>query len=435
MRRFLKKALPTILLALAVAVCAVWAILERRRREAYRNQLESMYERSFYELVDGVGNMEVQIGKLLVTDSPGNTLSLLSDIRHTADNAQSSFGMLAASPPQDTAKFINQLGDYCNSLAQRVSQGQPLTDAQREELLSMRDRLTSIGNQMRDLPSNALPLHGASTAEGTAGSTENPLANVGHTGVDYPSLVYDGPFSDASDTPPRGLEGTWIGYEEAERIARAFVGEGRVEWTAPSSEGAGDIPTYGIEMMLSRDGIVTAQITKQGGHVLWMVPERIPQNAEFDINRCYASALAFVSARGYPEVTLSYHQVYENIATFNLIPLQDGILLYPDLIKLQVSMTTGQVVGIEAGNYLRNHAQRALPDVLEPLEDALLLATRLDVEKAQLALIPMLNKEILCHEITGTFLGEPYILYIDAQTGREVDLLRIVDVEGGQLAM
>lgn len=444
MQQLFRRVLPIGLLAIALIASLIWGMTERRRQEAYRINLENMYERSFYELVDGVGNLEVQIGKLLITETPGSSLTLLSDIRHVADGAQASLGILPLQNSQDTAKFINQVGDYCNSLSQRVAQGQPITHEQRAQLLEMKERLTSLGNKMRDLQAEAaqgdtslwsVSLDAATGAQDAADSVDSPLATVGHTGIDYPALVYDGPFSDSADTPPRGLTGAWIDYEEAERIARLFIGESRVEWTAPSSESMGDIPAFGVEMMLSRDGVVTVQVTKQGGHILWIMPERTPSRVDFDLNQCYDAALAFLSANGYPDVTLSYYQAYDNIAVFNLVPIQDGVLLYPDLIKIQISMETGQVIGLEAGNYLRNHIERELPEVIESLEDALLLATRLEVQKTQLALIPKLNEEILCHEITGTFMDEPYILYVDAQTGREINLLKIIDVEGGQLAM
>ena len=89
-----------------------------------------------------------------------------------------------------------------------------------------------------------------------------------------------------------------------------------------------------------------------------MVPEFSPGETNHSVDTCRASALAFLQSRQYGEVEPAYYQVNFGMVTFNFVPVQDGVRLYPDLIKVQVSLETGQVVGVEANNYLRNHVQR-----------------------------------------------------------------------------
>ena len=50
--------------------------------------------------------------------------------------------------------------------------------------------------------------------------------------------------------------------------------------------------------------------------------------------------------------------IYDGLAVINFVALQDGVLLYPDLVKVQVRMDTGEIVGMEANNYLMNHTVR-----------------------------------------------------------------------------
>lgn len=438
-----KRIAPIAILLLALVIALVWGGIQRRQQYTYRQTLENMYERSFYELVDNIGNMEVQISKLLVTETPEQSLTLLTDVWHKAGNAQSSFALLPVSieHSSDTVKFVNQVGDYCLSLSQKVMNGQPITLDQREQLQGMQQRLTTLGNNIRQMQAEsasgeALLWESAlSFGQSEGNGMDAPLDNIGRAGVEYPSLIYDGPFSDASTQPPKGLSGQWVSYEEAERIARAFVGEQRVEWALPASESLGEIPTWGVEMMLSRDGVVTVQVTKQGGHVLWMMAERIPADYIVSLDDCYQNAVAFLREHGYPECDLNYYQAYEGIAVLNFVPLEQDILLYPDLIKVQVSLETGQIVGFEAGNYLRNHVEREFAQPTVTPEEATALGARLDIERVRLCLIPQLDQEILCYEITGTFLGERYLMYIDAVTGMEVNLYKQLDVEGGQLVM
>ncbi len=51
---------------------------------------------------------------------------------------------------------------------------------------------------------------------------------------------------------------------------------------------------------------------------------------------------------------------------------------------------------------------------------------------AALALIPMPDgSEKLCHEFTGSFAGERYAVYLDAETGDEVRISRLINDENG----
>ena len=70
------------------------------------------------------------------------------------------------------------------------------------------------------------------------------------------------------------------------------------------------------------------------------------------------AARAFLAARGYGEMHESYFSRYDGILTVNFAAVQDDVVLYPDLVKVQVSLRDGAVIGLEAGGYLRNHVAR-----------------------------------------------------------------------------
>ena len=57
------------------------------------------------------------------------------------------------------------------------------------------------------------------------------------------------------------------------------------------------------------------------------------------------------------------------VAVLNFAASQDGVLLYPDQVKLQISMASGRVVGAECSQYLMNHGMR----------ESLIPGVRLDV--------------------------------------------------------
>ena len=50
----------------------------------------------------------------------------------------------------------------------------------------------------------------------------------------------------------------------------------------------------------------------------------------------------------------------------------------------------------------------------------------LEVESSRLAIIPTEGGEVLAYEFCGTYGGRTYYVYLDADTGREVDVFTVV---------
>ena len=128
-------------------------------------------------------------------------------------------------------------------------------------------------------------------------------------------------------------------------------------------------------------------------------------------------------------------QRYESgVMVQNFAAQQEGVLLYPDLIKVQVRMDTGDVVGMEANNYWMNHVPRTLSaPALTVQEAAAYLAPGLEAETSRLCLIPYRDSEQLCYEFTVHKGDGTYLIYLDANTGKEVELLKRIDTEQGVL--
>ena len=148
------------------------------------------------------------------------------------------------------------------------------------------------------------------------------------------------------------------------------------------------------------------------------------------------AARAFLLSRGYGEMELSYSSRFEGILTANFAAVQDGVVLYPDLVKVQVSLADGTVVGLEAAGYLMNHVRRSL--ALPKLSEADALARiggALTPVSARLCVIPENDSEYLCYEVRATSGQDTFLAYIDARTGVERRLMQVISDENGAKVM
>ncbi len=150
-----------------------------------------------------------------------------------------------------------------------------------------------------------------------------------------------------------------------------------------------------------------------------------------------ARAAAFLERRGFQGMTPTYTTRVNNTEVVSFVYQDGGTLIYPDQIKVKVALDNGQVIGLDAVGYFTNHHRRNLPPPKLTLEQARArVNVRLNVEGVRLTLIPTEGgKEILAYEVRGRLGRDTYLVYIDALTGEEVNILKVVDTPQGRMVM
>lgn len=100
-------------------------------------------------------------------------------------------------------------------------------------------------------------------------------------------------------------------------------------------------------------------------------------------------------------------------------------------------MDNGRIYGLEARNYLLSHRERKIKEPSLTMEEAeKLVNPNLEILSSRMAVIPTEGKrERLCYEFKGTLGEKRFIVYIDANTGEEADILQIIDTGNGSLTI
>ena len=98
-------------------------------------------------------------------------------------------------------------------------------------------------------------------------------------------------------------------------------------------------------------------------------------------------------------------------------------------------VTVREVIGIETRGYLNNHTERDTSKINITKEEARKnLNKNLEITSEGLAIIPTEWKtEILCYEYKGKIDDTDFLVYINAETGREENILVIIDTPNGIL--
>ena len=273
--------------------------------------------------------------------------------------------------------------------------------------------------------------------EAPAGVAQN-VAHLEQEFPEYPTLVYDGPFSEhIEQMTPAFLQGKPQVDEAAARaVAARFLGvaENQVKSVGESD---GKIPVYSFSCS-RKGGEVSIDVTRQGGSVLQMLDSRTPNAPALDLAAATQKAKAFLREQGYPEMKESYWTSYADTVMINFAPVQDGVILYPDLVKVSIALDDGSVCNFEAQGFLMNHKTRSIPQAKITAKTAeSKVAKGLTVLNQNLAVVPSSGRyEVFVRELQCESAdGKHCLIYLDAQTGEEVQILILLEDANGILAM
>ncbi len=396
------------------------------------DRIDSIYEKSYHETVTALGNAETKLSKLNVIQGKTVRRELLMDVWKECDIAVTNLTFLGTDSEdmEKTIKFINQLGDYsyylCNKLtvSEINAEEKQNVNALYGLLKNLNSDLSKVGDNM--ISDDKVSAKTLSDFSAVAGTIKN------YSSIDYPELIYDGPFSDGLDD--RELKFLKGAKDVTEEQAYGILNErfGNVTDVKKISDTDSGIPSY-VYSFKKSDRDCTAFITKKGGFVAsynGYVETGDPKISEDD---CVRNAVDFCKSIGYENMAKVW--VYNNNSTVyvNLAYKQNDIIYYPDLIKVKVSCDSGEVIGLEAQNFLYNHASRDI-SYDKSGENKITVGEELKVTSSAYCVIPVDgNAEVFTKEIVGTYDDLTYYLYFDLKTGEEIRALVVIDEEGEML--
>ena len=262
----------------------------------------------------------------------------------------------------------------------------------------------------------------------------NSIGDLTATEVDYPTMIFDGPFSDSLENKQiRGLSEEEITKEQAEDYLRNTVYQDQEVEIEYVNETDGDFVTYDFKIT-KNDKEYMAQVTKRQGILLTILGYAESGEPNISSEKAQELAEGFANKVGFGDLTTTWLEVKDNIAYINLAPTQDGVVLYPDLVKVKIDMFAQDVIGFEAKNYAFNHVERTFETSITLEEAEEKLGFDYIVLNTRKAIIALENDiEVAVYEFACERIGGLFYYYVDANTGNLVQILKVVDSNGTPL--
>ena len=438
-----------VLIILIGIIIALGYNLNKKNKESILAN-ENLYNQSLYELINYMDNVQNYLAKSTISNSATHGAETLTNLWREANLAQTYLSMLPmqAQELENTEKFLNQVSDYSYSLSRKNIQGEKLSDddlKNLEELHKYSMQINNVVNQISfDLNAGNMKWSDL-TGEKNVNfaqqvSTDFNFADTLEENLhQYSGLIYDGAYSEhIVSVEKRGLKGDKISEEDAKKKAVEFVGENNIEEISSLgySEKAA-VPAYTFTIKNNNQENITISISETGGSIVYMTSDREVSVENLTYEQANEKGIEFLNQKGFDNMKQTYYLKNEGVITINYAYQQDGVLMYPDLIKLKVALDNGQILGIETTGYLNNHTQRDISKVKITKEQAKeKLNKNLNIQSETLAIIPTEWKtEKLCYEFKGKVEETEYLVYINAENGEEEQILIITNTPNGVLTM
>lgn len=437
-----------------IGAVAIWGVYQYKHAADLRQELDNQYNRAFFDMAGYVNNVETLLMKSMITSTSGKTASILQEAWRQSNLAQENLGQLPVSQHvlANTSKFLTQVGDLAYALNNQTTDGGKLSKEQYETIeklhgysISLKDSLNDLQTQItagrikwEKLSNKGTPLFNKTSQD----MPRQEFANVDKTFQDYPKLIYDGPFSDHLVTvEPRGVTGEQISPEQAKQKVVEFFGEDKVKAVSDNGRNdSGPINTYSYKVTFKDvpdEQFAIIDVTQKGGHTFMMLYNREVPQESLSVEQAKEVGLKFLESRGYKNMADTYYLKEDNTAVINYAYKQDNVVVYSDLIKVKVALDNGEIVGFESKGYLSAHIQRNIPTPKVTEQQArAAINSKMQVLSTGLAIIPTNYKtEIFTYEFKGKMNDRDFLVYINAETGKEEDVLMIIDTPGGILTM
>lgn len=416
----------------------------------YRTQLEYTYMRSLEELSSYVTSISNTLTKGMYAGTSPQMAQLSAKLWRDTSSAKAAMTSLPLAELElsNTYKFLSQVGDYAMAISRKMNSNQQLTDEEKTNIEALcnfgKSLNTHINNVEQKVQNGEINLNyvamkatsamgnGADNKEGSDASGDT-FKEMENSFDGYPKLIYDGPFSDhLTDRQPLMTKGKGEVTEgQALEKARKAV-DRNVTLRFEQMENS-NMPLY----CFSSDE-VNVGVTKQGNYIAYMIDSRGVSEKAMTAEQAVVKAKEYLKALGIEGMIETYYEIANNICTINFAYSTNNVTCYTDLIKVGVAMDNGDVVSFDSRGFITNHKQRELKAPKISRNDAVTMVSKnLKVTSSKLTLIPTTGmNEVLAHEIKCTGKnGESILVYINAETGAEEQILILIENENGVLTV
>lgn len=409
----------------------------------YKNQSLSLeisnnYSKSMNDFSASLNNIALLLKKTSYATTAGQLSRYAAELLTEAEITKTAIAQLPSASHLDSLnRFLSQVGNYAFAVSLKLYNGEQLPSDFSSNIIKLSNTAQKISQIVGtaqinyDNPDYWSQEIDREIDQNVDESLSVSLQEIEGEFDDYPTLLYDGPYSDhitqkeptmLQDKPP-------VSQTEALDIACKFL-DVSLNDLKFADEQHGKIEAY----RFGNDGM-DITVSKAGGYVVYMRKNRQIENSKISYKQAISAAKKFLEEHSINNFSESYYFIDEGVCVINFAFVDGETICYTDLIKVGVAMDTGEVMLYESMGYLSNHQDRAfLSAEYTPGQASENVSEYLKILKTSIALIPTRKgNEARCYEFSCIDGETEVLVYVNVATLEVEELFILLKSDGGTL--
>lgn len=433
----MKKKTKVLLLSYGGALIFVLAglLFTRAAGEAgFRISQDNEYRRAMAQLVSSVSQADEALQQGQFASGAGMSGKVCARLMTSAESAGTALSILPMETYtwEEVAEFLSQMREYAQAKGDLACQGQGFSPEDREMFGHLQeitaDALPVLSELYRNLSEGSLSIRGWQEQRGLVLTPEeryleDELLDLLGDFPGVPELSYAGKLSSDYDDGYLALaELEEVSEAEARTVAQSLLSEEHPVELLAESQGA--LPSY-YYTVRDTQVPVTIAVTRQGGRPLMYLAEYSPGEGSLEEGELRLAARDFLQKAGYEGL-----EEAESREAFGELEIDyvhtDGEAAYlSDSVTVSVARDTGEILSLNAENYLHHHRdRREKPQVTAEEAKALAVPETVTVQEEKLTWFTdeagQTKLSWAFHCLTDE--DRPCIIFASAETGHQLEI-------------
>lgn len=425
-------------LGAALVAISGFSIKAMQKNNKYKLQIENNYSRSLNDLTAAVNNISLTLKKAQYVTTSNQLGQMAVKLLSEAQISKNALSQLPSGKSLENLNlFLSQVGNYAMSVSGELYSGNGFPKDYGDNITVLSQTADKISQAVENAQINydnidywAQELDDKLDSQIEQGLAVS-LSDLEGELTDYPTLAYDGPYSDhiLKHEPTMITGAETVTKEQAQKTAELFCENESGEMKFVAQED-GKIPQYRFS-----DGSTDITVSQSGGYIVYMRKTRTLGKYVLTYEQALEKAKRFLDKNNMLNFIETYYFTDEGVCVINFAFIDGQTICYTDLIKVGVAMDTGEIMLYEASGYLSNHKERAFETPFYTLEQAReKISEKLAVKQTAIALIPTDAGEERCYEFVCSDNDNEILVYINVLTLEEEQILILLKSDGGTLA-
>ncbi|MEX1030977.1 MAG: germination protein YpeB [Paenibacillaceae bacterium] len=434
------------ILTLALIGTGVWGYQEHQEKNSILIKAENQYQRAFHDLSYYMGQLEQELGKTTAVRSASQDYQKrrLIQVWRMTSQAQNQISQLPLTllPFTETEEFLDKIANFSYRTSIRDLTKEPLSDKENKTLITLYSRSKQLSKQLDSIQTEVLNQSlrwmDVEIALASDKNMKNNSIIDGFKVMDKEVSGYGevewGPSVQSlyEKRSVQALSGPVMDEKKIRRKASAFIKDVTPDQWLVTENGKGtEYNSYSVSVEKKNGNVLSMDYTKRGGKLLWYINPRGVQQEMLSLDQAREKAEIYLQQNNYKLLTPVNYDHYDKVTSITFAVKEDGIVYYPKKVTVRVAMDNGDIVGLQAQDYVFESPKKTLDTPKMTLEEASkLLNPAFRKLTSNLSYIENeLNQEVLCYEFTGAIHEAHYRIFLNADTGAEEKIETIEPLE------